>query len=131
MAYTKQTWKNYPDTTTPLSAARLNHIEDGISNAASDVSDLEALTTTGRLSEDELSAAYGRVDVDLSGGNVTLTTAPRVAHLTGAAAACTVIFPAGAVSCLVDNDTDYPVTITRSGKSAVVSAGATLEITGA
>lgn len=31
MAYEKQTWKNdYPST--PLSAARLNHIEDGIAN---------------------------------------------------------------------------------------------------
>lgn|SRR5690625_4278763 len=31
MAYEKQTWKN-DDPETPLSAARLNHIEDGIAN---------------------------------------------------------------------------------------------------
>ena len=31
MAYEKQTWKN-DDPSTPLSAARLNHIEDGIAN---------------------------------------------------------------------------------------------------
>lgn len=31
MAYTKQTWTN-DDPETPLSAARLNHIEDGIAN---------------------------------------------------------------------------------------------------
>ena len=32
MAYTyeKQLWKDYPDTTTPITADRLNHIEDGI-----------------------------------------------------------------------------------------------------
>lgn len=29
-AYVKQLWKNKPDTSTPLSAARLTHIEDGI-----------------------------------------------------------------------------------------------------
>lgn len=30
MVYTKQTWENLPARTTPLSAARLTHIEDGI-----------------------------------------------------------------------------------------------------
>ena len=33
MAYTKQTWTN-GDSSTPLSAERLNHIEDGIAAAA-------------------------------------------------------------------------------------------------
>lgn len=31
--YTKQTWENEPSTATPLSAARMNHIEDGIEGA--------------------------------------------------------------------------------------------------
>ena len=30
MAYTKQDWKNFPDETTPITAERMNHIEDGI-----------------------------------------------------------------------------------------------------
>lgn len=30
VAYVKQLWKNKPDTSTPLSAARLTHMEDGI-----------------------------------------------------------------------------------------------------
>jgi hypothetical protein len=34
MAYTKQTWHDSPATDTPLSAARLGHIEDGVFNAA-------------------------------------------------------------------------------------------------
>lgn len=36
MAYTynKQLWKDYPDTSTPITADRLNHMEDGISEAA-------------------------------------------------------------------------------------------------
>lgn len=33
MAYVKQTWKDLPDTTTPLTAERLNHMEDGISES--------------------------------------------------------------------------------------------------
>lgn len=32
MAYTKQTWINLPNKTTPINAERLNHIEDGIYN---------------------------------------------------------------------------------------------------
>lgn len=34
MAYSKQTWADLPDTSTPITAARLAHIEDGIFNAA-------------------------------------------------------------------------------------------------
>src|SRR5690606_41003666 len=34
VAYSKQTWTNGPDGGTPLSAARLNHIEDEIGRAA-------------------------------------------------------------------------------------------------
>lgn len=30
IAYAKQAWKNKPDTSTPLSAARLTHLEDGV-----------------------------------------------------------------------------------------------------
>lgn len=30
VAYVKQAWKNKPDTSTPLSAARLTHVEDGV-----------------------------------------------------------------------------------------------------
>lgn len=30
MAYVKQEWKGYPDTSTPITADRLNHMEDGI-----------------------------------------------------------------------------------------------------
>lgn len=33
MAYDEQTWANAPLTTSPLSAARLNHMEDGIAAA--------------------------------------------------------------------------------------------------
>ena len=33
MAYVKQTWVNKPDLSTPMSAARLNHMEDGIEAA--------------------------------------------------------------------------------------------------
>lgn len=32
MAYIKQDWKDYPDTSTPINAERLNHMEDGIAD---------------------------------------------------------------------------------------------------
>ena len=34
MAYQKQTWKNLPNQTTPITAERLNHMEDGIYDAS-------------------------------------------------------------------------------------------------
>lgn len=36
MAYTKQTWSDLPNTTTPINATRLNHMEDGIEDALTD-----------------------------------------------------------------------------------------------
>lgn len=35
MAYSKQTWSNLPSKTTPINATRLNHMENGIFEAAS------------------------------------------------------------------------------------------------
>ena len=40
MSYTKKTWKNYPDTTTPITADNLNHMENGIADAHTDIAAL-------------------------------------------------------------------------------------------
>ena len=40
MSYTKKTWKNYPDTTTPITADNLNHMEDGIADAHTEINAL-------------------------------------------------------------------------------------------
>lgn len=44
--YVKQIWKNGPSGSTPWSAARLNHIEDGIKNNNSMISELNSNITT-------------------------------------------------------------------------------------
>lgn len=44
MAYSKQTWKDYPDLTTPITSDRLNHIEDGISSIESEMDKLSVFT---------------------------------------------------------------------------------------
>lgn len=46
MPYTKQTWVDEPSTTTPIDAARLNHMEDGIYNAQSTADAAEAAVTS-------------------------------------------------------------------------------------
>jgi hypothetical protein len=46
--YVKQIWKNGPSGSTPWSAARLNHIEDGIKNNNSMISELNSNITTTR-----------------------------------------------------------------------------------
>ena len=43
--YVKQIWKNGPGGGTPWSAARLNHMEDGIKNNNSMISELNKLNT--------------------------------------------------------------------------------------
>lgn len=40
MAYSKQTWQNLPNRTTPISADRLNHMEDGIYNNDSAIGEI-------------------------------------------------------------------------------------------
>ena len=40
VTYIKKIWKNAPDTTTPISAANLNHMEDGIANNADAINTL-------------------------------------------------------------------------------------------
>ena len=42
VAYVKQTWKNKPDTSTPLSAERLTHQEDGIKANSDAIQELAA-----------------------------------------------------------------------------------------
>lgn len=40
MAYTKTNWEDAPSTATPLNAANLNHIEEGIFNNSNDITDI-------------------------------------------------------------------------------------------
>ena len=37
MAYSKQTWQDLPDTTTPITASRLNNMENGIETNTNDI----------------------------------------------------------------------------------------------
>lgn len=46
MAYTKQTWQNLPDKTTPINASRLNHMEQGIYDA----NQLATTSSAGQMS---------------------------------------------------------------------------------
>ena len=46
MAYIKQDWKDYPDTTTPINSTRLNHMEEGIANALAKDSITTDMTST-------------------------------------------------------------------------------------
>lgn len=55
MAYTKQTWSDLPSTTSPLNAARLNHMEDGIYDALT-TDNIKTTQTTS--STDTYSCSY-------------------------------------------------------------------------
>lgn len=59
MAYIKQNWENTPNKTTPISASRLNHMEDGIGNA---LTEHQQLKTINNLS------LIGTGNINIQGG---------------------------------------------------------------
>ena len=46
MSYTKQTWEDLPSTNTPITAARLSHMEDGIYDASEQITNSYSTSTT-------------------------------------------------------------------------------------
>jgi len=46
MAYQKQTWEDLPSTNTPITATRLNHIEDGIEGVETGLTPVTSYTQT-------------------------------------------------------------------------------------
>ena len=58
MAYTKKVWKDAPDTSTPINAANLNHMEDGIAEA-----DVNAQNALDRL--DDVDDEITQINSDL------------------------------------------------------------------
>lgn len=90
MAYTKINWQDVPSTSTPINAANLNHMDDGIASATSlaesvndDVADIEESLEYKRREGKEFSFASidGGIVVDsmygmLSQNNITTPNAP-------------------------------------------------------
>lgn len=59
MVYTKQSWVNSPNTTTPISADRLNHLEDGVYDVS--------ITADGAVQSTRIGALNGVAGLDSSG----------------------------------------------------------------
>lgn len=76
--YVKQIWKNKPDTSSPLNATRLNHIEDGIENNSNAISELD--TSVTELTEKSLkrigtASSGNRIWMELKGADGTYAIA--------------------------------------------------------
>jgi hypothetical protein len=76
MAYTKQTWANTSGGGTPISAARLNYIEDGLEDAADDadqgVSDAATAAAAAVTAQDAADAAQVDADAAQSTANAAI-----------------------------------------------------------
>lgn len=66
MAYTKKVWKDAPDTSTPINATNLNHMEDGIAEA-----DVNAQNALDRL--DDVDDEITQINSDLSKTPIDVT----------------------------------------------------------
>ncbi len=51
VAYVKQQWRNKPDTSTPVSAARLEHIEEGVKNGSDSINQIAAAVVSQILND--------------------------------------------------------------------------------
>lgn len=97
MAYAKQTWHDAPATDTPISAARLGYMEDGIEVAAADALtgktiDLTSNTLVGSVSE--FNAALESADFYTSGGTDVAIADGGTGASTAAAALTNLAIPA-------------------------------------
>ena len=104
MPYTKQTWTDAPSTSTPISAARLNHVEDGV----------ETAQNTAETAQTTATAKYTK-----PGGGIPSTDLSTAAQ-TSLGKADTAVQPGG-VSAVGASGAWNDIT----GKPAVISAGAT------
>ena len=68
MAYTKQTWENLPSTNTPITADRLNHMEDGIYNAY-EINNSYSTSQTKGYSCEYLNTQFSTAGIEESGSD--------------------------------------------------------------
>jgi hypothetical protein len=95
MTYVKQTWENFPSTASPISASRLDHIEDGIFDTDA------AVTTLGGT----VSALSSTVSSKAPINSPTFTgvpSAPTAAALTNTTQIATTAFVRTEIAALVD-----------------------------
>ncbi len=59
VAYVKQAWKNKPDTSTPLSAERLTHLEEGIKGNNGAIQELAAAVVSQIVNNPDKNCQYG------------------------------------------------------------------------
>jgi len=69
MAYTKQTWNDLPDTTTPVNATRLNHMENGIKDNDTAISNKWGSANIKTKTINDTLNSYVNIDLDLNISN--------------------------------------------------------------
>ena len=92
MEYTKTVWKDLPDTSTPITADRLNNIENGVEHLFEyQTEEFSTFTPTIKYATMTYSTQYGKYkyisDSTIMGvvclrGNITSVTEPRYSRIT-------------------------------------------------
>lgn len=89
IAYAKQAWKNKPDTSTPLSAARLTHLEEGIKSNSDAIEKIAAAVVSQIVNDPNKIASMAslysvnqtvaQLNSDLA-GKADINTLPKTVH---------------------------------------------------
>ena len=95
MVYSRfhQAWKNKPDSSTPVTAAALDHFETGVAAAHSDIESINE-ELDGRLSETDLNATYA-THKNLARNPDLLIAGTITRDSNGAATSAPVVWPDG------------------------------------
>lgn len=115
MAYVKQTWHDLPQTDTPITASRMNHIEDGIADVDSRI---PAVVPT-KLSDLTNDVGFITSSSNITGTSSNVTGTVAVGH--GGTGATTV---AGARNALGLGNTSGAVPVANGGTGASSAANA-------
>lgn len=84
MSYSKQQWIDFPEGGTPISAARLNHMEDGIASAGSSAAADAAQTTANTALSTANTALVKANNAQSSVDTLAVTTEPITGGFTAA-----------------------------------------------
>lgn len=131
MPYTRTTWQDYPNTTTPITAARLNNIEDGIVERAGIFTNEAARDAAITAPTEGMRAYLTTTTVPAATGAITAVPVGVQTIYNGSAWVCVTEVGAFSTTSGTTVSTTYTTTLTGDGTplSVTLNTGTTAVLT--